>query len=247
MPCGDALQAFRPTLQVGETGALVHPTRKRSRPKTLVGQSLREDRKISKKLERSRQELARLICSMNSNTLWSFWYQISSCVRRFRTGHLLNRWAGGHLGTTGTLSKNHQAAGLTILLNWTLWLANLVQFHLLLVFIFVLYLCISFFEAVKPSVIHFDWNTSWHIMTYQCIKTKTWFVVCIVLSFFYLISSLLLQKWSPGLSDYVRLRSCKSRGLIPHSSTFLLSCDFGFWRAKPSNIFPGSSELPQRC
>ena len=67
-----------------------------------------------------------------------------------------------------------------------------------------------------------DWNTSRHVMTYQCIKTKTWFMFC---CFYFAIIIFIMQKWLPGLSDYVRLRSCKYRGLIP----------------------PGSSELPQRC
>lgn len=100
----------------------------------------------------------RLICSTNSSNLRSFWRQISSWVQRFRTGHLLDRWAGGHLGTTGSLSKDHQAAGLTISSSCgTFWLSSLVQFHFSLVFMFVLWF--MFFS--NWIEIHHD--MSWHI------------------------------------------------------------------------------------
>jgi len=44
--------------------------------------------------------------------------EFKQLIPPFRTGHLLDRWAGGHLGTTGSLSKDHQAAGLTISSSW---------------------------------------------------------------------------------------------------------------------------------
>lgn len=163
MPCSDALQAFRLTLQVGETSALVHSTRKRSRPKTLVGQSLREDRTVFPKSWNGRDKNWRteswLICSMNSSNLS---HPHRSPARQ------MGRWPYGHHRVAFERSPSCRPDHFIKLWNTLTFKFSSVSFQL---GFHVCFMYVFFFQNL-------DWNTSRHVMTYQCIKTKTWFMFC---------------------------------------------------------------------
>lgn len=175
MPCGDALQAFRLTLQVGETSALVHSTRKRSRPKTLIGQSLREDWTIfSKKLERSKfrarvnsypQELTRLKVDLFNEfkQLAVFLapnFFMSPAVPHRSPARQMGRWPFGHHRVAFERSPSCRPDHFIKLWNILTFKFSSVSLQLGFHVCFMIYV---FFKL--------DWNTSWHVMTYQC---KTW-------------------------------------------------------------------------